>query len=95
LNDCLPLWPLLPICAWLLWRCRREAWFAPVAWWGGFLALGTLLTIPSPEVRYLAPLELGVYFSAAVAVLCILARRLGAIHSRETASPRPSNTVRM
>jgi len=73
-TDALPVWPLVPFYGWLLWRCRREAWFGPVAWWGSCLALGTLLTIPSPVTRYLAPLELGLYFPAMLAVLHILAR---------------------
>jgi hypothetical protein len=71
----LPTWPLLPLYAWIISRCRGEAWFEAVAWWGAFLALGTLFTIPAPEPRrYLAPLELGIYFPVALAVICILRR---------------------
>jgi hypothetical protein len=75
LNDALPTWPLVPVYAWLLWRCRRERWLAPVAWWGGFLAIGTLVTIPSPVTRYLAPLEMGLYFPAMLCALHLVSRR--------------------
>ena len=74
LNDALPTWPLVPVFGWLLWRCRGENWFVPVAWWGGFLAIGTLVPIPSPETRYLAPLEIGLYFPAALCALHLLSR---------------------
>jgi len=72
LNDALPLWPVVPVYLGLLWGRRREEWLQPIAWWSIFLVFGTLLTIPATETRYLAPLELGLYFATAVCVVSLL-----------------------
>jgi hypothetical protein len=72
LNDALPLWPIVPVYLWLLWGRRREKWFGPIAWWSIFLLFGTLLTIPATETRYLAPLELGLYFTTALCLVSFL-----------------------
>jgi hypothetical protein len=93
-TDALPLWPLVPFYAWLLWRSRGEPWFGAIAWWGGFLALGTFLTNPSPATRYLAPLELAVYFPVAVAAASILVRRSAKTHESTEGMNRPPTVER-
>jgi len=68
-------WWALPVFAWFVWRCRREAWFAPVAWWAAALAIGTYVAIPCPETRYLAPLEMGFYFPLMLCIMWLVTRR--------------------
>ncbi len=53
-----PYWYLLPVFAYVVWRARRERWFAPVAWWAGFLVVVTAFTVHIVFNRYLMPVEM-------------------------------------
>ena len=68
-QKSMPLWPLLPVAGLALWRCRREPWFAPVAWWAGALAAGTIMMINLPLARYIGPVELGWLYVFALAAI--------------------------
>jgi hypothetical protein len=68
-QQALPTWPLLPLMLAVFFAAWRQPWFLPVACWGGALAIGTFFTIGVPVQHYLAPLELGLYFPAALALV--------------------------
>jgi hypothetical protein len=82
LQASFPAWPIIVLIGAALWRCRREPWFAPVAWWGLTLALGTWFTIDQPYARYRAPIELGFYVPFGIALAAPLKNR-----SRSIAGP--------
>lgn len=65
-------WPLLPVMIYAGWHCRKEAWFAPVAIWGAVCVAGALWGLALTRLltpHYLAPVELGIYFPAALMVI--------------------------
>ena len=72
LQQSFPAWPLVCVIGMVLWRCRRQPWFAPLAWWGLTLALGTWFTIDQPYARYRAPIELGLYIPLGTCLASIL-----------------------
>ena len=65
-------WPVAPACLAAIWSCRRERWFAPVAFWGGFLAVGAgvgLLRMRVMQERYLLPVLVGFGFVSSVCIM--------------------------
>jgi hypothetical protein len=67
-------WPIVPVALYALWRCRKEPWFPVVGLWGLTLTAGMgagIMGLPFVVPRYLAPVELGVFFPVSV---CLLAR---------------------
>lgn len=73
-------------CAYLVWRARHDAWFAPVALWAGFLAVGTVLTIHETFPRYLMPIQMPLTVLAMMsAVSAYIAKKGGSITVRITA----------
>ena len=82
-------WPVLPMGALAVWACRREPWFPPVAFWSGFLSIGSamgLIEMRMLQERYTAPLEMGIYFLFAVCGITV-ARRYNAEKSRCASRP--------
>jgi len=74
LVHCGYWWPFLPVVAVVFWRCRKEWWFAPVAWWSVVVAVGTfagILWLGDASDRYRLPMELGAWFAGSIAVLSL------------------------
>jgi len=72
--------PILPVAVYSLWMSRREPWFPSVGLWALFLTVGVVTGMTGIRIatdRYLAPLEMGVYFPVSLAMLS-LGRRLAA-----------------
>ena len=67
------VWPLFLVALAVLWRVRRVRALEPVLWWGIIGAAGNLAVINLPLPRYIGPVELGIYYPAALAVAWILA----------------------
>jgi hypothetical protein len=70
-------WPLLPLALYCLWVSRRERWFPAVGLWSIVIIVGTLAGMTGIRIsapRYLAPLEMAMYFPVSVVMLS-LARR--------------------
>jgi len=86
-NSALPTWPMLPALAAGFIACRREGWFPPVAWWTAFLTLGTFFGINRPFPRYLGPLEIGLYFPAALCISFLASRAI----NKNRRTPQPDN----
>jgi hypothetical protein len=66
-------WPFFPAGAYTLWASRKERWFPAVGCWAIFIIGGMLLgmiTIKVSTFRYIAPLEMAVFFPVG---LCIIA----------------------
>lgn len=70
-EEAVPLRPLLPVFLAPVIACRKEKWFAPVAWWGAVLTLGTFFGMNRPVLRCLGPLEIGLYFPVSLSVLTV------------------------
>jgi hypothetical protein len=72
--------PILPVGVYALWVSRKEPWFPSVGLWAAFLTVGVVLGMTGIRIasdRYLAPLEMGMYFPISLAMLS-LGRRLAA-----------------
>jgi len=88
--------PIFPAACLAVWACRRERWFAPVFLFGVFLTVGTGLGFfqtGKADVRYAAPLELGLFFLVSVCVVTVArGARLTQRRSADGQSPA-GNTI--
>lgn len=74
-NHSVALWPIIPVALYACWSARKNAVLRPILWWGCFLFLGTLFSTNWKIPRYLGPVELGLYFPVALAMLLGIQRR--------------------
>jgi len=71
LSEAVRCWAFLPVLAWVAWKVRNVPLMVPVLLWGGVLAVGNLAVMNLPLPRYLGPVELGLHFGGALAVLAL------------------------
>jgi len=78
-------WPFLPAGAYALWASRKEPWFPAVGCWAIFIIGGMLLGMMQIKVatsRYVAPLEMAVFFPVALCVIALGRRHLAGAPER-------------
>jgi len=87
-------WPMLPAAVWAFWKCRRRAWFLPLALWCGVMVVGTLvgvLEVNRADDEYLGPVYMALYFPVAVAFISLGIGQAGEAGARGiTENARPA-----